>query len=95
MRLHANQGEIDSSEAELQSREEEFAELQQTVQSREATEMDAIDFGASSYIDADGSRPINVGARAPAMSGMTRTLGATESQGIGLVECEHQWVVNT
>ena len=41
------QGEIDSSEAELKSREQEFADLQQTDTCREASEVDAIHLRSS------------------------------------------------
>ena len=79
------QGEIDSSEAELQSREEEFAELQQTDSRAEKRQkwMQSISGQAPASMPM-GQDPSTLGARAPAMSGMTRTLGATESQGIGL-----------
>ncbi len=79
------QGEIDSSEAELQSREQEFADLQQTDTRAEKRQkwMQSISGQAPASMPM-GQDPATLGARAPAMSGMTRTLGTAESQGIGL-----------
>ncbi|MGB1659090.1 MAG: hypothetical protein ACPHHS_01195, partial [Candidatus Poseidoniaceae archaeon] len=80
------QGEIDSSEAELQSREQEFADLQQTDTRAEKRQkwMQSISGQAPASMPM-GQDPSTLGARAPAMSGMTRTLGGNmEGQGMGL-----------
>ena len=80
------QGEIDSSEAELKSREQEFADLQQTDTRAEKRQkwMQSISGQAPASMPM-GQDPSTLGARAPAMSGMTRTLGGNmEGQGMGL-----------
>ena len=79
------QGEIDVSESELQSREQEFADLQQTDTRAEKRQkwMQSISGQAPASMPM-GQDPSTLGARSPTMSGMTRTLGAAETQGIGL-----------
>ena len=80
------QGEIDSSETELRSREQEFAELQQTDTRAEKRQkwMQSISGQAPASMPM-GQDPSTLGARAPALSGMTRSLGATsEPQGLGM-----------
>ena len=80
------QGEIDSSEAELKSREQEFADLQKTDTRAEKRQkwMQSISGQAPASMPM-GQDPSTLGARAPAMSGMTRTLGGNmEGQGMGL-----------
>ncbi|MDP6224412.1 MAG: hypothetical protein QGF34_05060, partial [Candidatus Poseidoniaceae archaeon] len=79
------QGDIDSSESELQSREQEFAELQQTDTRAEKRQkwMQSIS-GQTPASMPMGQDPSTLGARSPALSGMTRTLGSAEAQGMGL-----------
>ena len=79
------QGEIDSSESELRSREQEFAELQQTDTRAEKRQkwMQSISGQAPASMPL-GQDPSTLGARSPAMSGMTRALGSAETQTMGL-----------
>ena len=80
------QGEIDSSENELRSREEEFADLQQTDTRAEKRQkwMQSISGQAPASMPM-GQDPSTLGARSPALSGMTRTLAASsETQGMGM-----------
>jgi len=80
------QGEIDSSENELRSREQEFADLQQTDTRAEKRQkwMQSISGQAPASMPM-GQDPSTLGARSPALSGMTRTLAASsETQGMGM-----------
>lgn len=79
------QGEIDNSEAELQSREQEFADLQQTDTRAEKRQkwMQSISGQAPASMPM-GQDPSTLGARAPAMSGMSRSFGIQDAQSTGL-----------
>ena len=80
------QGDIDVSESELQSREQEFAELQSTDTRAEKRQkwMQSISGQAPAAMPL-GQDPSALGTRAPGLGGgMTRSLGATPQQGIGL-----------
>jgi hypothetical protein len=80
------QGEIDNSENELRSREQEFADLQQTDTRAEKRQkwMQSISGQAPASMPM-GQDPSTLGARSPALSGMTRALGASaETQGMGM-----------
>ena len=79
-------GEIDVSESELQSREQEFSELQTTdnrVEKRQKW-MQSIS-GQTPAAMPLGQDPSALGTRAPSLGGgLTRSLGATPQQGMGL-----------
>jgi hypothetical protein len=80
------EGEIDSSENELRSREQEFADLQQTDTRAEKRQkwMQSISGQAPASMPM-GQDPSTLGARSTALSGMTRTLAASsEAQGMGM-----------
>ena len=79
------QGEIDNSEAELKSREQEFADLQQTDTRAEKRQkwMQSISGQAPASMPM-GQDPSTLGARAPAMSGMSRSFGIQDAQSTGL-----------
>jgi len=79
------QGEIDVSESELRSREEEFAELQSTDTRAEKRQkwMQSISGQAPAAMPL-GQDPSALGTRAPGLGGMTGSLGATPQQGMGL-----------
>ena len=80
------QGELDVSESELQSREQEFSELQSTdtrVEKRQKW-MQSIS-GQTPAAMPLGQDPSALGTRAPGLGGgLTRSLGATPQQGMGL-----------
>ena len=80
------QGEIDVSESELQSREEEFAELQSTDTRAEKRQkrMQSISGQAPAAMPL-GQDPSALGTRAPGLGGgMSGSLGAMPQQGMGL-----------
>ena len=78
------QGEIDVSESELQSREQEFAELQSTDTRAEKRQkwMQSISGQAPAAMPL-GQDPSALGTRAPGL-GIPRTLGTTPQQGVGI-----------
>jgi len=80
------QGEIDVSESELRSREEEFAELQSTDTRAEKRQkwMQSISGQAPAAMPL-GQDPSALGTRAPGLGGgMSGSLGAMPQQGMGL-----------